>query len=124
MLCTVKTFTLLCPHPHDAENLTTPIYFLKYDDRVLSLSFLARAPDCKPNDASSSITFPKLKVNTPTPPITPMANNIGTYTGGNSSITNSVGGSAVLAAKVMRGVSNSSSDAVRVDIHPVTSARC
>lgn len=117
MLCTVKTFTQLCPHPHYAENLTTPIYFLKYDDRVLSLSFLARAPDCKPND-------PKLKVNTPTPPITPMANNIGTYTGGNSSITNSVGGSVVLAAKVMRGVSNSSSDAVRVDIHPVTSARC
>jgi hypothetical protein len=54
-----------------------------------------------------------------------MANNIGTYTGGNSSITNSVGGGgSVVAARVIRGVSRSRSEADTVDIQPVTSARC
>ena len=93
----------------------TKNYFLKYEDLLLSLSFLARAPDCKPSEASarrlpnrekeilfvnleiveisiiatycyipSSITSPKLAVNTPTPPRMPIANKIGTYTGGNS----------------------------------------
>jgi hypothetical protein len=27
-------------------------YFLKYDERLLSLSFFALAPDCKPKEAS------------------------------------------------------------------------
>mmetsp|Transcript_27982 Transcript_27982/g.59452 ORF Transcript_27982/g.59452 Transcript_27982/m.59452 type:complete len:194 (-) Transcript_27982:147-728(-) len=71
------------------SNSVAFFYFLKYEDRLLSLSFFALAPDCKPNDASSSITFPKLAVNTPTPPKTPMANRMGTYTGGNSAISRS-----------------------------------
>ena len=33
--------------------LHTYLHFLKYDDLVLSLSFLALAPDCKPSDASA-----------------------------------------------------------------------
>lgn len=28
-------------------------YFLKYDERLRSISFFARAPDCRPSDASA-----------------------------------------------------------------------
>ena len=49
-------------------------------------------------DIPSSMTLPKLAVNTPTPPNTPIANNIGTYTGGNDSISSSS------AAKALSGV--------------------
>jgi hypothetical protein len=56
MQCQLHQFAKFPTHkrPVKIHILVEPIpHFLKYDERVLSLSFFALAPDCKPSDASA-----------------------------------------------------------------------
>ena len=88
------------------------IYFLKYDDRLRSISFLARAPDCMPKLASSSITLPKLPVKTPTPTSKATPKRAGTYGGGNSAISNSAVDSAIHVVVVASAATAAGVDAM------------
>jgi len=67
--------------------ITNLIYFLKYEDRDLSISFFALAPERSPRDASSARTSPKELVKSPTPPNNTTATTTGTYGGGSSDIS-------------------------------------
>lgn len=58
--------------------------FPKYDDRLRSISFFARAPLCIPKPASSSITFPRLEVKTPMPANNTTPKIAGTHGDGSS----------------------------------------